>query len=109
MENFIDDLDFLYEQSLDGEDLCDKDKQFIVSKMESIAAWCDKWLTKAKDLSGEAVMRFANLKKSALTSIKDVQAGSDVLVHWCVQREALTHLLRCDKIFHKQYFTEEHA
>jgi len=108
MENFIDDLDFLYEQSL-GEELCDKDKQFIISKMESIAAWCDKWLTKAKKLTGEAVMRFSALKKSALATIADVTRGTDVLTHWCVQREALTNLLRCDKIFHRQIFTEDPA
>lgn len=108
MENFIDDLDFLYEQSLD-EELCDKDKQFIVSKMESIIVWCDKWLSKAKKLTGEAVMRFADLKKSALASIADINGGTDVLVHWGVQREALTHLLRCDHIFRKAIFTEEPA
>lgn len=102
-------LDFLYEQSLD-EDLGQQDRDYIVKAMERIAEKCEDFLTSPKiELTGEAKMRFAVLRKMANDTIDEVKKGEDVLIHWAKMRDYLVTLAPIIRAFLKKMVDKQAA
>lgn len=101
MDEAVDTLDFLYEQSLD-EQLGEKDLSFIVDAMGKIANKCEDWLTSPKvELTGEAKMRFAVLRKMANDTVAEIKKGYDVLLHWAKMRDYIVTLMPVIRAFEK--------
>ena len=94
MADKLDALDSIYTATLDRAPTPDERKQ-IAARMEHFISACDTWLTATYlPLSAELRSDLRRFRALACDTLNDLDKGTDVLIHWPLQRDLYSQIGR---------------